>query len=117
MSHPCEESVGDFKWGSKSGVGVKNEDIQYYESFIYEGVEYFLYDCVYFYNTAHLDTSIGKLVKIYETPTHEKMVKVVWFFRPAEIRNFLGHYQPRWNELFLASGVGKGVSNVNYLVM
>ncbi|XP_061347099.1 protein ANTI-SILENCING 1-like [Gastrolobium bilobum] len=112
VSHP---NVGDFKWGIKRGVGLKNKEMQFYESFVYEGVEYFLYDCVYFYHTDHTDTSIGKLVKIYERPTHEKMVKVVWFFRPSEIRNFLGDYQPRWNELFLASGVGKGVSNVNFL--
>ncbi|KAK7402322.1 hypothetical protein VNO78_14501 [Psophocarpus tetragonolobus] len=103
----------DFKWGNKRGV--KNKEIQYYESFVYEGVEYFLYDCVYLFATGHVESSIAKLVKIYERPTHEKMIKVVWFFRPMEIRHFLSQYHPCWNELFLASGQGKGVSNVNYL--
>lgn len=119
MSHPSEAKVGDsidFKWGIQRGVGRKNKDIHFYESFVYEGVEYFLYDCAYFHHDDHVETSVGKLVRIYERPTHEKMVKVVWFFRPTEIRNFLGDYQPRWNELFLASGAGKGVSNINPLV-
>ncbi|KAJ1433863.1 Bromo adjacent-like proteiny, partial [Sesbania bispinosa] len=93
--------------GNKKGVGVKNKDVQFYESFVYDGVEYSLYDCVYFYHTNHVETSIGKLVKMFEIPTHEKLVKVVWFLRPCEVRGFLGKYQPRWNELFLASGVGK----------
>lgn len=120
MSLQSEGNVGEleeFKWGNKRGVGVKNKEIQYYESFVYEGVEYFLYDCVYLYSSGHVETSIGKLVKIYERPTREKMIKVVWFFRPMEIQNFLGQYQPSWNELFLASGYGKGVSNVNFLVI
>lgn len=120
MSHSAGANVGeliDFKWGIKKGVGIKNKNIHFYESFVYEGVEYFLYDCVYFYHTDHVETSIGKLVKIFERPNHEKVVRVVWFFRPTEIRNFLGDYQPRWDELFLASGVGNGVSNVNLLVI
>ncbi|KAI4355705.1 hypothetical protein L6164_004454 [Bauhinia variegata] len=103
----------DIKWGNKRGVGGKNRDIQFYESFIYDGVEYFLYDCVCFYSSGNLETNIGKLVKICEKPTREKIVKVVWFFRPIEIRDFLGSYKPCWNELFLASGEGKGVSNFN----
>ncbi|CAJ1955138.1 unnamed protein product, partial [Sphenostylis stenocarpa] len=118
MSSPSSANVGqviDFKWGSKRGVGVKNKDTQYYESFVYEGVEYFLYDSVYLFTTGHVETSIAKLVKIYERPNREKMIKVIWFFRPMEIRNFLGKYQPCWNELFLASGEGKGLSNINYL--
>ncbi|KAH1105207.1 hypothetical protein GYH30_038463 [Glycine max] len=122
MSHsrppPSEANVGkmiDFKWGDKRGVGGKNKDIQYYESFVYEGVEYFLYDCVYLYTAGHVETSIGKLVKIFETRNRQKMIKLVWFFRPFDIRNWLGQYKPCWNELFLASGEGKGVSNFNYL--
>ncbi|XP_019458500.1 PREDICTED: protein ANTI-SILENCING 1-like [Lupinus angustifolius] len=118
MSHLLETNGGavkQFKWGIKKGVGMNDKNLQFYESFVYEGVEYFLYDCVYFYHTDHVETSVGKLVKIYERPNHEKVVKVVWFFRPCEIRNFLGDYQPNWNELLLASGVGTGVSNVNNL--
>lgn len=120
MSLQSEQNGGDlkdFKWGRKRGVGVKNKAIQFYESFVYEGVKYSLYDCAYFYDTRHVETSIGKLVRMYEGPSHNKMVKVVWFLRPGEIRNFMGHYRPSWDELFLASGVGKGVSNLNYLVI
>ncbi|KAF7814339.1 protein ANTI-SILENCING 1 isoform X1 [Senna tora] len=116
MSRSTEANVEDeidFKWGNKRGVGVKNKDVQFYESFTYEGVEYFLNDCAYFYQTGDFETSIGKLVRIFETPTHEKKVKVVWLFRPSEIRNYLGDYQPHWNELFLACGEGNGLSNVN----
>ncbi|XP_058005240.1 protein ANTI-SILENCING 1 isoform X2 [Hevea brasiliensis] len=64
-------------------------------------MEYFLCDCVYFRND-DVETYIGKLGKIFETPKHEKKVKVVWFFRPSEICNFLGDYEPRWNEIFFA---------------
>jgi len=122
MSRPLSSSANvgeviDFKWGKKRGVGVKNKDTHYYESFVYDGVEYFLYDCVYLFSTSNVETNIGKLIKIYERPTREKMIKVVWFFRPMEIRNFLGDYQPCWNELFLASGEGTGLSNMNHLVI
>lgn len=113
----CEEEEivgGDFKWGNKRGIGVKNKDTQFYDSFVYDGVEYFLYDSVYFYHTDHVETSIGKLVKMYET-SRAKMIRVVWFFRPSEIRNFHRGYKPCWNELFLASGKGKGLFNINLL--
>ncbi|XP_020535262.1 protein ANTI-SILENCING 1 isoform X2 [Jatropha curcas] len=112
---PNGEKAHIFKWGVKRGVGRTNKDIHFYESFTYHGVEYFLYDCVHFQDIGTVESYIGKLVKIYETPTHEKKVKVVWFFRPGEIRNFLGDYEPRWNEIFLASGEGKGLSNINHL--
>ncbi|KAF7826641.1 protein ANTI-SILENCING 1 isoform X1 [Senna tora] len=81
MSRPTEASVEDetyltyFKWGNKSEVGVKNKDVQFYESFTYKAVEYFLYDCIYFYQAGDFETSIGKLVRIFETPIHEKKVK------------------------------------------
>ncbi|RHN76461.1 putative BAH domain-containing protein [Medicago truncatula] len=107
-----EEIVGDFKWGNKRGIGVKNKDTQFYDSFVYEGVEYFLHDCVYFYHTDHVETSIGMLVKMFENG-RRKMIRVVWFFRPSEIQSFHRSYQPSWNELFLASGKGKGLTNVN----
>ncbi|KAF7812404.1 protein ANTI-SILENCING 1 isoform X2 [Senna tora] len=80
MSRPTEANAEDeieFKWGNKREDGVKNKDVQFYESFTYKGVEYFLYDCVYFYQAGDFETSIGKLVRIFETPTHEKKVKVV----------------------------------------
>lgn len=117
-SNPCceEEDVGDFKWGNRKEIDVGNKDTVFYESFVYDGVDYFLYDCVYFFHTDHVETSVGKLVKMFETGGR-KMIEVVWFFRPLEIRNFFGSRQPLWNELFLASGNGKGVSNCNLLVI
>ncbi|KAL5823108.1 hypothetical protein ACOSQ4_021008 [Xanthoceras sorbifolium] len=117
MSH-LEEAYREenlqFKWGIKKEVDC-NKDLQFYESFMYKGVEYSLYDCVYIYHTSCLETSIGKLVKVYETPNHEKEVKVVWFLRPIDLCNFLNGYEPRWNEIFLASGEGTGLSNTNPL--
>ncbi|XP_068334514.1 protein ANTI-SILENCING 1-like [Pyrus communis] len=103
-----------FKWGEKAG-DRNNRGSQFYLSFTMEGVEYFLYDSVYLYHAGSLETYIGKLVSIFETETHEKKVRVLWFFRPAEICNFLGDYKPHWNELFLGSGEGKGLSNINPL--
>lgn len=116
MSQLVEANIEekDFKWGNKK-VGQNNK-VQLYKSFTYGSVEYFLYDCVYFYQTGDFETSIGKLVRIYETSDHEKKVRVVWFLRPVDIRNFLGGYQPHWNELFLACGEGTGVTNINLLV-
>ncbi|XP_052487537.1 protein ANTI-SILENCING 1 [Gossypium raimondii] len=106
-----EKNLG-FKWGIPIGAGAKNSDIMFYESFIFKGEEYFVYNCVYF-DLGQPEASIGKLVKLFEGPDHVKKVKVVWFMRPSEIRNYLGDYEPRWNEIFLASGQGRGVSNIN----
>ncbi|OMO54237.1 hypothetical protein CCACVL1_27942 [Corchorus capsularis] len=108
-----QEKTQDFKWGIERGVGVKKKDIMFYESFTYKGTEYFLYDCVYFNDGSQTEAYIGKLVKMYEGSNRVKKVKVIWFFRPSEIRKYLGDYQPRWNEIFLASGQGRGVSNIN----
>ncbi|XP_019092228.1 PREDICTED: protein ANTI-SILENCING 1-like [Camelina sativa] len=103
-----------FKWGARrGGVGRKDSQVRFYESFTYEGIEYRLFDCAYFYIHGQCETSIGKLVSMYETSAGEKKVKVVWFFRPIDIRRFLGGYEPKWNELFLACGDDKGVSNIN----
>lgn len=108
MSNNCE-----FKWGIKKSVGRQNSDFRFYESFFYDGEEYFLYDSVVLYREGDLETSIGKLVRMYETPELEKRVKILWYFRPVDIRNFLNDYQPKVNELFLASGEGKGLYNIN----
>ncbi|XVE52151.1 hypothetical protein DITRI_Ditri02bG0099300 [Diplodiscus trichospermus] len=105
-----EEKNHGFKWGMEKGVGGKNRDIIFYDSFIYKGEEYFVYDCVYF-ELGQPEAFIGKLIKMFEGPNHAKKVKVVWFMRPSEIRNFLGEYEPRWNEIFLAS-----VDNVNMIL-
>ena len=115
-SGKANEDFYEFKWGVKQGVGGKNRDIQFYESFTYDGVDYFLYDCVYVYETGQPETYIGKLVRIWETPTQEKKVKIMWFFRPIDIDGHMGDDVPRWNEIFLASGKGEGVSNINPLV-
>ncbi|WCJ40634.1 nucleic acid binding [Euphorbia peplus] len=104
-----------FKWGIKRGVGQKKKENQFYGSFIYYDVEYFLNDYVSLYGTTDVETHIGKLVQMYETPEHGHIVKVIWLFRPVEIRNFLRGYEPRWNELFLACGEGQGVSNFNFV--
>ncbi|XP_010254289.1 PREDICTED: protein ANTI-SILENCING 1-like isoform X2 [Nelumbo nucifera] len=103
------------EWGKKKGVGGTNNDVQFYESFTYGNVEYILYDCVYLYTKGEPEPYIGKLVKIWEKADGKKKIKVVWFFRPIEIRNWLGDTVPCWNELFLASGQGVGLSNVNPL--
>lgn len=104
-----------FSWGSKKGKGGPNKDVQFYESFTYDGVEYSLYDCVYLWRENQTD--IGMLMKIWETASHKKKVKIVWFFRPIEIRNWLGDVKPLENEIFLASGEGIGLFNLNPLVI
>ncbi|KAK9149751.1 hypothetical protein Scep_008508 [Stephania cephalantha] len=105
----------EFKWGKKKGFGKYNHEVQFYESFTYDKVEYFLYDSVYLYVANDPEPYIGKLVKIWEE-NNKKKIKVVWFFRPIEIRNWLqGVVPPLKNEIFLGSGRGKGLYNVNPL--
>lgn len=111
----AHEDHTEFNWGRQTGVGGPNKDFLFYGSFTHGGVEYFLYDCVYMWRDNELD--IGKIVKIWETPSHSKKVKVVWFFRPIEIRQWLGDVEPLWNEIFLASGEGNGLFNLNPLVI
>lgn len=94
-----------------------NKDVQTYESVTYDGVEYNLHDCVIFYRAGETETYIGKIVEIIDTADVGKQLRVVWFFRPSEIRNYLRDYEPRWNEIFLASGEGKGLSTMNILVI
>ncbi|XP_044464238.1 protein ANTI-SILENCING 1 isoform X2 [Mangifera indica] len=105
----------EFKWGKKRGLGGKKKDVRFYESFTYDGVEYALYDCVYMYKEGELEPYIGKLIKIWENADKTKRVKVLWFFRPCEISNFLGNERVPENELFLACGEGAGLANVNPL--
>ena len=110
-----EEADVEFKWGNKLEVDEQNPTSQLYESFVYDGIEYSLFDCVYLGTVPEF--SIGKLVKIWELPNHNRMVEVVWFLRPEEIRDSIGDDEPLQNEVFLASGEGIGLSNVNPLVM
>lgn len=105
----------EFEWGKKRGVGGKKKDVQFYESFTYDGVVYALYDCVYLYKEGEPDPYIGKLIKIWENADKTKKVKVLWFFRPCEILSYLGVEDTAENELFLASGDGVGLANVNPL--
>lgn len=107
----------EFEWGEKKGHGVANKDVQFYLSFTYDKVEYLLYDSVYLYKEEEVEPYIGKLVRIWETSDKKKKVKVLWFFRPCEIANFLGGAELLENELFLASGEGVGLANINPLVM
>lgn len=108
----------EFKWGKKSGIGkggMKGGKVIFYESFTYDGVEYARFDCVYLYKEGEPEPYIGKLLKMWEHPDKKKRVKVLWFFRPCEILNFIGGVKPSDNELFLASGEGTGLCNVNPL--
>jgi len=107
----------EFKWCKKRGVGGKKKDVQFYESFFYDGVDYTLYDSVYMYKEGEPEPYIGKLIKIWENADKTKKVKVLWFFRPHEISNYLGNEKTLKNELFLASGEGVGNTNVNPLVI
>ncbi|XP_030946678.1 protein ANTI-SILENCING 1 [Quercus lobata] len=105
----------EFEWGKKRGVGGKKKDVQFYETFTYDGVEYSLYDSVYLYKEGEPDPYVGKIIKIWENSDKTKKVKILWFFRPCEIQNFLGNEDSAENELFLASGEGVGLANVNPL--
>lgn len=114
----------DFSWGSKEGrrhtigtkEGVAERDMKFYESFTYEGVEYHLYDSVYLSGGTEVEPYIGKLIQIYELPNKAREVKLLWFFHPSEISNFLRSGNVLKNEIFLATGCGKGLANVNPLV-
>ncbi|XP_031377292.1 protein ANTI-SILENCING 1 isoform X2 [Punica granatum] len=105
----------EFKWGKKKGVGGKNKEVQFYESYSFDGVDYALYDSVYLYEEEEPEPFIGKLIKIWENANKTKRVKILWFFRPCEIQNYLGAEEVPENELFLASGEGVGLANVNPL--
>ncbi|KAM7459402.1 hypothetical protein LguiA_036396 [Lonicera macranthoides] len=118
VSHIAEtEKLGDleFKWGKKRGIGGKKKEVQFYGSFSYDGVEYNLYDCVYMHKEGEPEPYVGKLIKIWENADKTKKVKVQWFFRPLEILHWLGNEKALENEVFLASGDGAGLANVNPL--
>lgn len=100
-----------FSWGLRKG------EIKQYKSFTFEDIDYSLYDCVYLWRTGQREPDIGKLVRIMEMESHERKVEVVWFFRPSEIANWLGDIRPLQREIFLGCGHGKGLSNVNPLVI
>ncbi|KAI3468239.1 hypothetical protein Pfo_024902 [Paulownia fortunei] len=105
----------EFKWGKKRGIGGRKKDVQFYESFTYDGVDYALYDCVYMYKLGEPVPYIGKLVKIWANGDKSKRIKVQWFFRPSEISYYLRDAEVLENELFFASGAGNGLANLNPL--
>ncbi|KAK2974351.1 hypothetical protein RJ640_021207 [Escallonia rubra] len=118
MSHLMEAKKEDdieFRWGCNKRIGGPNKDIQFFDSFTYDGVEYYVYDCVYMWRGNEAEPDIGKLVKMWETASHKKRVNIVWFFRPIEVRNWLEDVELLENEIFLASGEGKGLLNHNPL--
>ncbi|CAL0319218.1 unnamed protein product [Lupinus luteus] len=106
----------EFKWGIKGKLGGKKKDVQFYESFRYDGVDYKRYDSVYLYKEGEPEPYIGKIIKIWENADSKtKKVKVLWFFRPCEILNFLEGIETLENELFLAYGDGLGLANISPL--
>ncbi|XVF89221.1 hypothetical protein PTKIN_Ptkin19aG0112500 [Pterospermum kingtungense] len=105
----------DFKWGKKGGIGGRNKDVQFYQSFTYDGLEYSLYDNVYLHKEGEPLPYIGKLIKIWENSDKSKRVKVLWYFQPIEISNYLVVELAHPSEVFLASGEGVGLANINPL--
>ncbi|WJX09983.1 hypothetical protein P8452_00758 [Trifolium repens] len=116
-SDPPPIETLEFKWGKMRGKGGKKKDTQFYESFTFDGEDYSLYDTVYLQNGTQSQPHIGKIIKIWETPTRVKLrkIKVQWFFRPREISKFLNGIQIYYNELFFACGDGTGLTNINPL--
>ncbi|XP_050210247.1 protein ANTI-SILENCING 1 [Mercurialis annua] len=115
MTRAEEDENIQFAWGKKRGLGGKKKDVQFYESFTYDGVEYALYDSVYLYTDSDSEPHVGKIIKIWENSDKTKKVKILWFFRPCEILNYLNGNKVCQNELFLASGDGTGLTNINPL--
>ena len=121
---PRDEGL-EFKWGKKRRVGGKKKDVQFYESFTFDGDEYSLYDSVLVGDASEQDSHdifVAKIIKIWEHTNKRaktpRQVKLLWFFRPSEISPHLleGVQDVLANELFLASGEGPGLANVNPLV-
>ncbi|KAF8115880.1 hypothetical protein N665_0025s0323 [Sinapis alba] len=114
----------EFKWGKQKGVGGKKKDVRFFESFIFDGDEYCLYDSVLVTDPNEPDSDelfVGKIIKIWEHTNkrakHPRQVKLLWFFKPSEMSPDVVERVPDLlaNELFLASGEGPGVANVNPL--
>ncbi|ESQ32100.1 hypothetical protein EUTSA_v10005547mg, partial [Eutrema salsugineum] len=117
---PSAKAEGlQFKWGKKRRIGVvEKKDVQFYESFTYGGSQYCLYDCVSFGDATKLDPPeffVGKIINMWEL-NDQRRVELLWFFTPFEISSYLeGVQDVLANELFLASGTGVGLTNVNQL--
>lgn len=106
--------VHKFCWGKKRGIGGAKRNIQFYESFMIDDVTYSLYDSVYLFKEDVREPYIGKIIKIWEQPDHKKKAKILWFFRPNELENYLVD-TPLEKEIFLATGEGVGLFNINPL--
>ncbi|XP_066306474.1 protein ANTI-SILENCING 1-like isoform X4 [Miscanthus floridulus] len=101
-----------FSWGKCIAKGVKTGS-RYYESFTFDNVKYSLYDCVYLFKHGDPEPYIGKIVKTWEQ-NQSKKVKILWFFLPEEIQKYLrGPVMEK--EIFLASGDGSGLADINPL--
>ncbi|KAL8167882.1 hypothetical protein V2J09_009381 [Rumex salicifolius] len=108
----------EFEWGKMKGRGGTNKNVQFYESFTYDGLNYSLYDSVYLFKDDVAEPYIGKIVKIWEPANKSRKVKILWFFRPSEISSYIGGLQILKNELFLGTGAGSdgsGLDNINPL--
>jgi len=102
-----------FSWGKRRAKGGVKMDTRFYESFTLDNVKYSLYDCVYLFKHGDPEPYIGKIVKIWEQ-NQAKKVKILWFFFPNEIQKYLrGSVMEK--EIFLASGDGIGLADVNPL--
>ncbi|XP_074285224.1 protein ANTI-SILENCING 1-like isoform X2 [Silene latifolia] len=102
-----EEGVESIEWGD---IIAEDGNYTMYRSFTYRGVNYSTFDDVYTFCEGAKETDIGKILRIWGTDKDRK-VRILWFFRPRDISNFLKDARPSWKELFLASGEGKGLSN------
>ncbi|KAG6537693.1 protein ANTI-SILENCING 1-like [Zingiber officinale] len=102
-----------FQWGKKRGVGGAKRNFLFYESFMIDNIIYSLYDSIYAYNELG-EPHIGKIVKLWQQPDNKRKVKLVWFFRPNELNNYLED-TPLEKEIFLATGEGAGLCNINPL--
>ena len=103
-----------FSWGKRRATGGVKMDIQFYGSFTLDNVKYSLYDCVYLFKHGETEPYIGKIVKIWEQ-NNAKKVKILWFFHPDEIQNYL-RGPVMGKEIFLACGEGTGLADINPLV-
>jgi hypothetical protein len=103
-----------FSWGKCRSAGGAKMDTKFYRSFTIDNVKYSLFDCVYLFKTGEPEPYIGKIVKIWEQ-NEAKKVKILWFFFPDEIQEYLDGPVTE-KELFLASGDGPGLADINPLV-
>ncbi|KAG0458172.1 hypothetical protein HPP92_022902 [Vanilla planifolia] len=102
--------------GVKKGVGNTNKDVQFYESFVYDGESYLLYDNVYLFKEGDDEPYVGKILKVWEQPGHKRRVKILWFFRANDIHVYLdGHASSKKGALFSFTGEGVGLFNINPL--